>query len=206
LFPTILLSLSCYGTTFERMCPKIFAGFVPPPAPPPRVPFCSSSLSGRAQGRRLRPRTLLPSEVCDRHHHHRPPREGLHARARETLATLRGFLPSNSPQARNPFSLARAAPFYVSLTGGPPPLAPEIHTPALPPLRRFAQPGTFCPIVLVMGPSSGSRRSRAESFHRPGPALLDHVRDNQPMSHLADLSKAIGFCAADRWREMREEL
>lgn len=41
-------------------------------------------------------------------------------------------------------------------------------------------------------------RSSFNNHNRPGPALLDHVRDNQPMEHLTDLSRAIGFCAADR--------
>lgn len=40
--------------------------------------------------------------------------------------------------------------------------------------------------------------SSFNNHNRPGPALLDHVRDNQPMEHLTDLSRAIGFCAADR--------
>ncbi|CAM9208539.1 unnamed protein product, partial [Ectocarpus fasciculatus] len=58
--------------------------------------------------------------------------------------------------------------------------------------------------VLTEGPSSQSARS-SQNQNPPCPALLDHVRDDQPMEHLADLSEAIGFCAADRgmFRERR---
>ncbi|CAM9975348.1 unnamed protein product [Ectocarpus sp. 12 AP-2014] len=58
--------------------------------------------------------------------------------------------------------------------------------------------------ILAEGPSTQSSQS-SQNQNPPCPALLDHVRDDQPMEHLADLSEAIGFCAADRgmFRERR---
>ncbi|CAM9109976.1 unnamed protein product [Choristocarpus tenellus] len=56
------------------------------------------------------------------------------------------------------------------------------------------------------GSSTATPSSRHQkNIRRRARALLDHIRDAQPMEHLADLWKGIGFCEADRsmFREKR---